>query len=337
MDESHETATATPTERPAGRVIRTAPTLQPHPSPADCRVLGSDASEGSKDEHREFFGGSLNDVRRPSSEASSDSARSAVLLVHRENLFLPSPRCSGPYRPNPKRQSGNRTKADRGKTSAMKVAVLSDVHSNWVALQAVLADLPDVDAMVCAGDVVGYNPRPAECVDAMVERDVPTVMGNHDRAVAGATSFGFNSMAQAGVEHSRSELDDDQLEWLWSLPDQLRVFDGRVRLVHGHPDDPDRYTYPEDFAPDLLDDEDVLVMGHTHVQHHEVYEEGIVMNPGSVGQPRDRDERAAYAILDLDGLAVEEHRVNYDIPAVQQAIDEAGLPERLGTRLANGH
>jgi putative phosphoesterase len=217
----------------------------------------------------------------------------------------------------------------------MKIAVLSDIHSNWVALQAVLADLPDVD-VVCAGDVVGYNPWPGECVDAMVERDVPTVIGNHDRAVATETPFAFNSMAEAGVEHSRGELGDGQLDWLRSLPDERLVCDGRVRIVHGHPDDPDRYTYPDDFGPDLLDDEDVLVMGHTHVQHHEVYEEGVVMNPGSVGQPRDGDERAAYAILDLDALAVEERRVTYDVPTVQQAIREAGLPERLATRLAKG-
>ena len=218
----------------------------------------------------------------------------------------------------------------------MQIAVLSDLHSNWVALQAVLADLDNVDAVVCAGDVVGYNPWPGECVDAMVEREVPTVMGNHDRAVVGGTSFGFNSMAQAGVEHSRSELDDAQIEWLRSLPDERTVFDGRVRIVHGHPDDPDRYTYPDDFGPDLLDDEDVLVMGHTHVQHHEIYDDGVVMNPGSVGQPRDGDERAAYALLDLDTLAVEERRVPYEISNVQRAIRDAGLPEKLAARLAQG-
>lgn len=218
----------------------------------------------------------------------------------------------------------------------MQIAVLSDLHSNRVALEAVLADLPDVDATICAGDVVGYNPWPGECVDAMIDRDVPTVMGNHDRAVVGGESFDFNSMAGAGVEHSREVLNDLQRSWLQSLPDERRLFDGRLKVVHGHPDDPNRYTFPEDFGPELLGGEDVLVMGHTHLQHHETYEEGIVMNPGSVGQPRDGDRRAAYAILDLDELAVEERRVEYDISAVQQAIHEAGLPRRLATRLAEG-
>ena len=218
----------------------------------------------------------------------------------------------------------------------MRIGVLSDIHSNRVAFEAVLADVPDVDALVCAGDVVGYNPWPAECVELVREREIPTVVGNHDRAVASGTTFRFNSMAKAGVEHSRRRLSDDQLEWLAALPDERREFDGRVKVVHGHPDDPDHYTMPEEFSPALLGDEDVLVMGHTHVQHHEVYDEGVVMNPGSVGQPRDGDPRAAYSVLDLDDLAVEEHRVEYDVEAVQAAVAEAGLPSRVGSRLSDG-
>ncbi len=82
-------------------------------------------------------------------------------------------------------------------------------------------------------------------------------------------------------------------------PDERRVCGEREKLVHGHPDDPDHYTYPEEFGPDLLGDEDVLVMGHTHRQRHRIYDDGIVLNPGSVGQPRDGDPRAAYAVVDL--------------------------------------
>ncbi|RLM56790.1 metallophosphoesterase [Halobellus sp. Atlit-31R] len=218
----------------------------------------------------------------------------------------------------------------------MQVAVISDVHANKVALDAVFADLPAVEALVCAGDVVGYNPRPADCVAALRERDVPTVMGNHDRAVASGTSFRFNSMAAAGVEHAREELDDDALAWLADLPDERTVLDGRLKLVHGHPEDPDRYTYPEEFAPKMLDSEDVLVTGHTHVQGHEEFEEGIVMNPGSVGQPRDGDPRAAYALVDLDALTVEERRVAYDVDAVADEVTAAGLPDRIGERLYEG-
>jgi putative phosphoesterase len=218
----------------------------------------------------------------------------------------------------------------------MQVGVVSDLHGNRVALDAVTADMPDVDALVCAGDVVGYNPWPGYCVDWVRERSVPTVMGNHDRAVAGGTAFAFNSMAGAGVRYAREHLTDGQLDWLGSLPDRRTEFDGRVRVVHGHPDDVDRYTYPEEFHAGLLDGADALVLGHTHVQGHEVFEEGVVLNPGSVGQPRDRDPRAAYAVLDLEAMTVNERRVAYDVERVQRAVAGADLPDRIGTRLADG-
>jgi len=219
----------------------------------------------------------------------------------------------------------------------MQLGVVSDVHSNLVALEAVLADVPDdVDRLVCAGDVVGYNPWPAECVDEMRERSVPTVMGNHDRMVATGRNFRGNGMAQAGVEHATEELNDVQQAWIANLPRERTLADGRVKLVHDHPEVQDKYTYPEEFGPQLLGDEDVLILGHTHVQHHEVCDEGVVLNPGSVGQPRDRDPRAAYAVVDLDDLTVSEHRVEYDIEAVQDAVREAGLPPGTADRLANG-
>jgi putative phosphoesterase len=218
----------------------------------------------------------------------------------------------------------------------MQVAVVSDIHANRVALDAVLADLPPVDAIVCAGDVVGYNPWPAACLDIIRDRSIPTVMGNHDRAVAIGTEFRFNSMAGAGVEHARAQLDDDAIAWLAERPDTRTVFEGRVKLVHGHPDDPDRYTYPDEFAASMLGDEDVLVMGHTHVQAHERFDDGVVMNPGSVGQPRDDDPRAAYAVVDLDALTVEERRVEYDVERVVEAVEAAGLPRDTGQRLKKG-
>ncbi|MFB6119223.1 metallophosphoesterase family protein [Halosegnis sp.] len=216
----------------------------------------------------------------------------------------------------------------------MLVGVLSDIHGNQPALEAVLADMPDVDALVCAGDVVGYNPWPAACVDALRDREVPTVMGNHDRAVVSETGFGFNSMAGAGVRYAREQLSKPQLAWLERLPTQRTVND--IQLVHGHPDDPDRYTYPAMFSESLLGETTALVMGHTHVQHHEQYDSGVILNPGSVGQPRDGNPDAAYALLDTDTLDVEERRVSYDIERVVTAVREAGLPDEIGTRLRKG-
>jgi len=220
----------------------------------------------------------------------------------------------------------------------MRVGLVSDVHSNRVALEAVLADMPPVDTLLCAGDVVGYNPWPAESLATVREEAAATVQGNHDRMVAAGRATGVNAMARAGIEHARETLDDPQRAWLDDLPRSVTCCDGRVRVVHDHPD-PDRldhYTRPKEFGPDLLGDEDVLVLGHTHIQHHEVYDDGIVVNPGSVGQPRDRDPRAAYAVLDLDAPSVTEHRVDYDIDAVVDAVAASGLPDRIGTRLRDG-
>jgi putative phosphoesterase len=233
----------------------------------------------------------------------------------------------------------------------MRVGVIADVHGNLVALDAVLADMPAVDRVVCAGDVVGYNPWHAECVAAMrgdhaalsdaaattlPDGQVPTVMGNHDRAVAFDAAYGFNEMAAAGVRHARETLSPDGIEWLEALPDERVVCDGRLKIVHGHPEDPDRYTYPEEYNEGMLGDEDVLVTGHTHVQGHAAFDTGLVMNPGSVGQPRDGDPRAAYAVLDFEEYTIEGHRVDYDVERVVDAVKDADLPVRIGTRLRSG-
>lgn len=219
----------------------------------------------------------------------------------------------------------------------MQVGLCSDIHGNLVAFERVLSELAsEVDIILCAGDVVGYNPWPAECVRTVRDRGIPTVAGNHDRMVTSDRNFIGNRMAAAGVELARRELDEEALAWLADLPVELTAVQDRVRVVHGHPEDPDRYTYPAQFSPDLLGDEDVLVMGHTHVQHHEIYDDGVVVNPGSVGQPRDDDPRAAYAIVDMSDLTVEERRVEYDIDAVTEAVKSAGLPMNTASRLREG-
>lgn len=218
----------------------------------------------------------------------------------------------------------------------MEIGLISDIHGNIVALDAVLADMREVDLVLCAGDVVGYNPWPGDCIDRVRERSIPTIEGNHDRAVVTDVYRGFNEMAAAGVRHTQDRLTDDQRSWLADLPVERTHVDGRVKVVHGHPDDPDRYVRPEMFGSDLLGDEELVVMGHTHIQHHEVYDGGMAVNPGSVGQPRDRDHRAAYSVVDLEDRTVEEHRVEYDTDEVIRAVVEAGLPQQIGFRLTQG-
>lgn len=222
----------------------------------------------------------------------------------------------------------------------MRLGLVSDIHANRVALETVLEDLPCVDELVCVGDVVGYNPWPAACVDLVREHCMATVEGNHDRNVESPETYRHNHMAHAGLELAKAQLNDDQQSWLRTLPRSVTVADGRVLIVHDHPDHQDRYVYPGEFPAlrPYLEEYDVIVLGHTHIQAVEHLDEGVVLNPGSVGQPRDGDPRAAYAILDLEAtdVGVDLHRVPYDIDAVRDGVRAAGLPDSTGDRLAAG-
>lgn len=219
----------------------------------------------------------------------------------------------------------------------MRIGVISDIHANRVALDAVLEAMPSVDRLVCAGDVIGYNPQPAECVE-IVRDTMACVQGNHDRAVDAPERYRSNESAYEGLHHAAAQLDADQREWLRSLPPSRTLCEGHIRMVHSHPTHRGQYVRPEGF-PALgphLGEEDVLILGHTHIQHHEMVDGTLIMNPGSVGQPRDQDPRAAFSLLDPESQTVEEHRVSYDIERVQAAIESTGLPSWTGTRLERG-
>jgi predicted phosphodiesterase len=222
----------------------------------------------------------------------------------------------------------------------MRIGLISDVHANLPALEAVLDDMPSVDAIVCAGDVVGYNPWPRACLERVREVASTVVQGNHDRAVDTPRRYAHNEMAAAGLAHAKAELSDEQIEYLLDLPPRTTIADGAYRLVHSHPD-PDKlgsYVRPRDF-PRLrpyLDDNAGIVLGHTHVQHAAEIDGRLIVNPGSVGQPRDGDPEAAYAVLDTDAEDVALRRVRYDVNRVIDRVEASDLPDMTGTRLLDG-
>ena len=218
----------------------------------------------------------------------------------------------------------------------MRIGAIADIHGNRPALEAVLADMPSVDCLICAGDIVGYNPWPADCVDYCRNREIVSVQGNHDRAVVTGRTRGLNAMATAGVEYACDHLTDDQCRWLADLPDMRAIADGQIRIAHGHPADPDRYVQPHQITAEILGDESWLVLGHTHQQFVRFVDDGTVLNPGSVGQPRDGDPRAGYAVIDLTRDTVDTHRVDYDINAVREKVSAVGLPSTVGDRLVRG-
>ncbi len=227
----------------------------------------------------------------------------------------------------------------------MKVGVISDVHANLPALEAVLADMPRVDDVVCAGDVIGYNPWPAACLARVREVASITVRGNHDATVETPERYRANRMAQAGLEHAKAELTETEVGWLRDRPRTATIGESSdpFLLVHSHPssDREGAYVYPEEFQTlaRFVDADDYagIVLGHTHVQAAERVGDGLlVVNPGSVGQPRDADPDAAYAVLDTARREVDLRRVDYDRERVRSAVESAGLPSRTAERLFDG-
>lgn len=239
----------------------------------------------------------------------------------------------------------------------MRIAVLSDIHSNLVALDAVLAHAGSVDAVWHLGDVVGYGPDPDGVVARLASIGAVGVLGNHDAAALGGPEIDwFNPDARSAAVWTRDRIAAETRAWLAALP-WVAVVDG-VSLVHGSPRDPLReyITTPEVASANLRHLATRLGLhGHTHVPAVftqrdgamivewprdgdllELDDEPTLLNPGSVGQPRDGDPTAAYMILDRAAGHATWHRVAYDIGAVQIAMRAVRLPTRLIERLALG-
>ena len=220
----------------------------------------------------------------------------------------------------------------------MKIALLSDVHGNLPALETVIADIPsDVDTVICLGDIVGYGPYPLECARIVFQHCDLVLQGNHDRELPAPGASGFNDQAIAGLHYANEQLDDRYREWLQKLP-RKTTFADEILLVHDHPEKVDRYVLPSKFprVRPYLDQYRACFLGHTHIQHEAVIDDHLILNPGSVGQPRDGDNRAAYAVVETEDWETDLRRVEYNIQKVQARVDEVGLRSEIGEQLANG-
>lgn len=250
----------------------------------------------------------------------------------------------------------------------MRILLLSDIHANLEALDATLAAAPSFDVVVNLGDIVGYGASPNEVSDRSRELGKFFVRGNHDKAATGVIELDdFNPMAAAAALWTRKELSPANLEWLRTLPQgpvSLPDFPN-VQLVHGSPNDEDEYVVSlgDALAPLITLTNPLTFFGHTHLQggffangssadgfrpeYRTVGQAESVplqmkpstrylINPGSVGQPRDGDWRAAFALFDSEAQVVHFHRTPYNLKAAQDRIFAAKLPPRLATRLAAG-
>ena len=250
----------------------------------------------------------------------------------------------------------------------MRLLVLSDIHSNLEALEACLAAAPECDVVANLGDIVGYAASPNEVIARARSLGDIFVRGNHDRACSDPEGpLGFNPVAVAAVRWTRENLSPENLAWLRALP-AGPVHEPKlpeVQFVHGSPMDEDEYLLREYAAEQAFEHTRTRVtfFGHTHIQEAYGQRNGLVehlpparsatgpsqvtqlalepgmrylINPGSVGQPRDRDPRAAFAVYDRDESCVSFYRVRYDVKLAQERIMNAGLPAQLALRLAEG-
>lgn len=220
----------------------------------------------------------------------------------------------------------------------MRIGLIADVHANAVALEAVLKDMGQVDAILCAGDIVGYNPFPNETVELLKKYRVKCVRGNYDNAVVSGDTQWFNPMATKTIRWTIGNMTRDNLRFIETLPEHIDL--NGVTVYHGGPNRLEEFVYENDherfcriFEPFEVS---VVVYGHTHVPMIETCGNKKILNPGSVGQPRDGDPRASYGIWDSETGDFEIRRVGYDIKKVQDGIIEAGLPQFMADRLAYG-
>lgn len=242
----------------------------------------------------------------------------------------------------------------------MRFALISDIHGNFEALTAVLADIDasDVDQLLCLGDIVGYGADPAACLDGIRDRaPAATVQGNHDAYAADERDLdAFNPLAAAATVWTRAQLGAERRRWLRELP-LSAIVEPDVTLVHASPSDPGAWEYLRFLADGALAIEDQATrycfFGHTHVpmafrrdgnrvdqfidtEYDASEGDHWLVNVGSVGQPRDGDWRAAWTLLDTDDQLITLRRVEYDIQTCMMKIIGAGLPERLAERLMQG-
>lgn len=217
----------------------------------------------------------------------------------------------------------------------MRILLIADIHGNYEALQTVLK-VPH-DRAICLGDIVDYGPDPDRCIDLLREKAIPTIRGNHDNAVAFKVDcqcgYKYKHLSIATREYTWDILDKDRIEYLQKLPLQLKEeVDGkRLHLTHGSPRSMFEYIKPE--TPDeeirkMIDEStepleaDFLVIGHSHIPMNRKLGNLIIINPGSVGQPRDGDTRTSCAVFDTEKGHLEHLRLDYDIDSVCAKIKE---------------
>jgi len=243
-----------------------------------------------------------------------------------------------------------------------KFAVISDLHANLEALQTVLAEIEQqgIEDIVCLGDIVGYGADPAACVKIIREREIICIQGNHDRQMAGEIEEGTRDYAIEALMWTREQLSDEDIQYLLGLPESLPLA-GSFLFCHGSPRDRDEYIvhiggmkanlqFLRESHPEVL----VCFFGHTHLPsiiggdlavqdltETETFRldrtATYLINPGGVGQPRDKCPKASFVIFDREAWTITFNRLEYDVESARRKIMDADLPRKLAERLVFGY
>jgi putative phosphoesterase len=224
----------------------------------------------------------------------------------------------------------------------MKLAIVADIHSNLQALKAVMREIEGakIDQVVCAGDIVGYGANPNECCQIVGDAAAHAVLGNHEISALTKDTTGMNPHAAAASQWTASALEEGFQEFLRSLEieSKFEAGDMKVAMYHGSVESATEYVFEDEISEDIVRSSggDLLILGHTHVPYVKDFGSMMAINPGSVGQPRDGDPRASFAVLDTNRRSCTVRRVGYDIGGASEAILAAGLPRLLADRLFLG-
>lgn len=220
-----------------------------------------------------------------------------------------------------------------------ELILISDVHSNLLALQSVLSRIREDTTIIHAGDVVGYYTFPEQVISIFRRWKIVSIRGNHDRALISGNYSNFNEYARIALQWTSRKIGAESLLYISDLKDHIRLnINGkRVAVYHGAPWDNDYYLMDYEASESVIPEGvDVLILGHTHIPFIKRYGNKMIINPGSVGQPRDGDPRASFVRIG-PGWEVKIERVEYNIDDVFESILREGLPEFLGKRLYSGY
>lgn len=228
----------------------------------------------------------------------------------------------------------------------MKIAIISDIHSNFPALEEVLKEIKKrkIKKIFCCGDVIGYGSMPNKCIKELIKNNVKSIYGNHEYALLNENSLSwFNYQAVKALLWHKENLNKNAWRWIKKLKEKMiiKIANKKIAIFHGSPNSCFEYVW-EETSQEIFNywleqyNVDIIILGHTHIPFIKNIKNKIIINPGSVGQPRDKNNKASFCIINLKNFNSKIIRINYNIDKIAKDIMKKGLPKIFADRLYIG-